>query len=117
MNPTNGANRAPKNGGARIQKRKKGILKGVHNLRHTFGRRLRSAGVPLETRKALLGHANGDITTHYSAAELEELIDAAESIVRRGRRETPNLMLIGRRTGETVGKVSEKKKGLTGKVG
>ncbi|WP_405236944.1 tyrosine-type recombinase/integrase [Lentisalinibacter orientalis] len=95
----------------------KGILKGVHNLRHTFGRRLRSAGVPLETRKALLGHANGDITTHYSAAELEELIDAAESIVRRGRRETPNLMLIGRRTGEAVGKVSEKKKGLTAKVG
>jgi integrase len=40
-----------------------GILKGVHNLRHTFGRRLRGAGVPLETRKALLGHANGDITT------------------------------------------------------
>lgn len=41
-----------------------GILKGVHNLRHTFGRRLRSAGVRLETRKALLGHAHGDITTH-----------------------------------------------------
>ena len=51
-----------------------GILKGVHNLRHTFGRRLRGAGVPLETRKALLGHANGDITTHYSAAELGELL-------------------------------------------
>ena len=34
------------------------------------------AGVPLETRKALLGHANGDITTHYSAAELNELLDA-----------------------------------------
>ena len=34
-----------------------GILKGVHNLRHTFGRRLRGTGVPLETRKALLGHA------------------------------------------------------------
>jgi hypothetical protein len=31
------------------------------------------AGVPLETRKALPGHANGDITTHYSAAEPEEL--------------------------------------------
>ncbi len=53
-----------------------GILKGVHNLRHTFGRRLRGAGVSLETRKALLGHANGDITTHYSAPELSELLDA-----------------------------------------
>jgi integrase len=94
----------------------KGILKGVHNLRHTFGRRLRSAGVPLETRKALLGHANGDITTHYSAAELGELIDAAESIVNRGRHETPNLMLIGCKTEKTVGKVSEIKEGLTKKI-
>lgn len=95
----------------------KGILKGVHNLRHTFGRRLRSAGVPLETRKALLGHANGDITTHYSAAELQELIDASEAIVNRGGQETPNLMLIGRKTEKSVGKVSEMKKGLTGKIG
>ncbi|HYQ71009.1 MAG TPA: site-specific integrase [Gammaproteobacteria bacterium] len=39
----------------------------VHDLKHTFGRRLRAAGVPLETRKVLLGHRNGDITTHYSA--------------------------------------------------
>ncbi len=95
----------------------KGILKGVHNLRHTFGKRLRSAGIPLETRKALLGHANGDITTHYSVAELQELIDAAEAIVKRGGRETPNLMLIGRKTEKTVGKVSEIEKGLAGKTG
>lgn len=94
-----------------------GILKGVHNLRHTFGRRLRSAGIPLETRKALLGHANGDITTHYSAAELNELINAAESIVNRGKTDTPSLMLIGQNVEKTVGKVSEIKKGLTGKTG
>jgi len=50
-----------------------------------------------------LGHARGDITTHYSAAELGELIDAAESIVSRGRQETPNLMLIGGKTGKSVG--------------
>lgn len=93
-----------------------GILKGVHNLRHTFGRRLRSAGVPLETRKTLLGHANGDITTHYSAAELSELINAAESIVSRGRVETPNLMLIRRCEEKTVGKVSENKKGSVEKA-
>ena len=61
-----------------------GILKGVHNLRHTCGRRLRGAGIFLETRKAILGHASGDITTHYSAAELSELIDAAEKITDRG---------------------------------
>lgn len=95
----------------------KGILKGVHNLRHTFGKRLRSVGVPLETRKALLGHAIGDITTHYSAAELSELISAAEKIVERGMNETPNLMLVGRKNQTSVGKVSEMKKGLTEKTG
>lgn len=52
----------------------------VHDLKHTFGRRLRAAGVPLETRKVLLGHTNGDITTYYSAAELEELLRGAEKV-------------------------------------
>lgn len=54
---------------------------GVHNLKHTFGMRLRHAGVPLETRKVLLGHSNGDITTHYSAVQLNELIEAAEKVL------------------------------------
>ena len=74
-----------------------GIMKGVHNLRHTFGRRLRGAGVALETRKALLGHANGDITTHYSAAELGELREAAETITNRGATEAPTLTVIKRK--------------------
>lgn len=34
----------------------------VHDLKHTFGRRLRAAGVSEETRKVLLGHTNGDIS-------------------------------------------------------
>ena len=54
----------------------------VHDLKHTFGRRLRAAGVGAETRKVLLGHKNGDITTHYSAAELAELIRAVNRIDR-----------------------------------
>ena len=54
----------------------------VHDLKHTFGRRLRAAGVGEETRKVLLGHTNGDITTHYSAAELAELITAVNKIDR-----------------------------------
>ena len=29
----------------------------IHDLKHTFGRRLRAAGVPLETRRVLLGIA------------------------------------------------------------
>ena len=52
----------------------------IHDLKHTFGRRLRAGGVELETRKVLLGHRNGDITTHYLAPELEELINAANRI-------------------------------------
>lgn len=62
------------------------VLKGPHNLRHTFGRRLRASGVPFETRKVLLGHVNGDITTHYSAAELRELINAVEKIATSSRK-------------------------------
>ena len=54
----------------------------MHDLKHTFGRRLRAAGVPLETRKVLLGHKSGDITTHYSAPELAELLEAANRVAR-----------------------------------
>ena len=66
----------------------------VHDLKHTFGRRLRAAGVPLETRKVLLGHRNGDITTHYSAPELEELIEAANSVSRGKSGKTPALVIL-----------------------
>lgn len=64
----------------------------VHDLKHTFGRRLRAAGVSEETRKVLLGHKNGDITTHYSAAELAELITAVNKIDRS--LETPAITLL-----------------------
>jgi integrase len=64
----------------------------VHDLKHTFGRRLRAAGVTEETRKVLLGHKNGDITTHYSAAELAELITAVNKIDRS--LETPAITLL-----------------------
>jgi len=87
-------------------------MKGVHNLRNSFGRRLRGAGIPLETRKALLGHAVGDSTTHYSAAELSELFEAVEKIVDRGIAQTPNMTVI-QHSKEVVGKLSEKEKGLT----
>ena len=52
----------------------------VHDLKHTFGRRLRAAGVSFEDRQDLLGHRSGRITTHYSAAELSRLIEAANSV-------------------------------------
>jgi len=55
----------------------------VHDSKHTFGRRLRAAGVSFEDRQDLLGHRSGRITTHYSAAELPGLIDAANSLCER----------------------------------
>ena len=70
----------------------------VHDLRHTFGRRLRAVGVPLETRKVLFGHKNGDITTHYSAPEIKELIDAMERLAEGNARKMPELTLLNVRT-------------------
>ncbi len=55
----------------------------VHDLKHTFGRRLRAAGVGFEDRQDLLGHRSGRITTHYSAAELSRLLDAANLVCER----------------------------------
>jgi integrase len=52
----------------------------VHDLKHTFGRRLRAAGVSFEDRQDLLGHRSGRITTHYSRPELENLIAAANKV-------------------------------------
>jgi integrase len=70
----------------------------VHDLKHTFGRRLRAAGVPLETRKILLGHKNSDITTHYSAPELEELIEAENWVCEGKSGKTPALVVLRHRT-------------------
>lgn len=55
----------------------------VHDLKHTFGRRLRAANVSFEDRQDLLGHKSQRVTTHYSCAELANLISAANSIDRQ----------------------------------
>jgi integrase len=52
----------------------------IHDLKHTYGRRLRSAGVSFEDRQDLLGHKSARITTHYSAPELINLIEASERV-------------------------------------
>lgn len=67
----------------------------VHDLKHTFGRRLRAAGVTFEDRQDLLGHRSGRITTHYSAAELTHLIEAAEKVCDRGNKK-PDLVVLRR---------------------
>jgi hypothetical protein len=49
--------------------------------------------VSFEDRQDLLGHRSGRITTHYSAADLSRLIEAADSVCERdGRR--PELVVL-----------------------
>jgi integrase len=67
----------------------------VHDLKHTFGRRLRAAGVSFEDRQDLLGHRSGRITTHYSAAELSKLLEAANRVCESDRR-PPALVVLRR---------------------
>ena len=87
-----------------LRKRVDLSLVSIHDLKHTFGRRLRAAGVGYEDRQDLLGHKSGRITTHYSAAELENLIEAANRMCGENSRSsfhanqcktTPRLIALG----------------------
>lgn len=53
----------------------------VHDLRHTFGQRLRDAGVQEEDRALLLGHAVQGMPQHYATATLERLLESANSVL------------------------------------
>ena len=67
----------------------------VHDLKHTFGRRLRAAGVSFEDRQDLLGHRSGRMTTHYSAAELTRLVEAAEMVCAKNGSDPELVVLRG----------------------
>lgn len=69
-----------------------GIDVRVHDLRHTFGMRLRAAGVSFEDRQDLLRHKSTRITTHYSKAEIRNLLDALNALCERERR--PEIVLL-----------------------
>jgi integrase len=66
----------------------------VHDLKHTFGRKLRAAGVSFEDRQDLLGHKSGRITTHYSKPELENLVAAADRVCPEERHKTDTLVIL-----------------------
>ena len=88
----------------------------VHDLKHTFGRRLRAAGVSFEDRQDLLGHRSCRITTHYSAAELSRLLDAAERVVdQNGKR--PELVILRGRIGTDSRKAPASAIGVVAKNG
>jgi integrase len=69
----------------------------VHDLKHTFGRRLRSAGVSFEDRQDLLGHKSGRVTTHYSAPELINLIQASERVCTRDWHKSGTIVVLKRK--------------------
>lgn len=52
----------------------------VHDLRHTFGQRLRQAGVPKEDRGLLMGHAVEDMPEHYATSTVERLVEQANKV-------------------------------------
>jgi integrase len=66
----------------------------VHDLKHTYGRRLRAAGVSFEDRQDLLGHKSGRITTHYSQAELAQLIASSNKVCGEESRKSPALVIL-----------------------
>jgi integrase len=57
----------------------------VHDLRHTFGMRLRYAGVSEEDRALLLGHATKSMPQHYATAIVERLVEQANKVRRSER--------------------------------
>jgi integrase len=67
----------------------------VHDLRHSFGARLRAAGVSAEDREALLGHANHSMAGHYASPDVGRLLAQANLIV--DRRGTRTLLRIAER--------------------
>jgi integrase len=73
----------------------------VHDLKHTYGHRLRTAGVGFEDRKLLLGHKSNHVTTHYSAPELGALIRASEMVCDLGSRKSPAIAIV-RATAESA---------------
>ena len=55
----------------------------VHDLRHTYGSRLRAAGVTAEDRALLLGHSTRWMTDHYASADIGRLIGMANRVLDR----------------------------------
>ena len=79
---------AMNNNGWQQARREAGLpLVRVHDLRHSFGCRLRAAGVCAEDREALLGHANHSMAGHYASADVGHLLKLANLLLdRRGTR-------------------------------
>ena len=57
----------------------------IHDLRNTFGIRLRAAGVSEKDRAALLGHAWRSMPDFYASPGISRLIRLANRVIERSR--------------------------------
>lgn len=64
----------------------------VHDLRHTFGQRLRDAGVSNEDRAVLMGHAVENMSEHYATPTIARLVDMANLVA--ATRDTMTLLRV-----------------------
>lgn len=65
-----------------------GGLAALHDLWHTYGQRLREAGVPEEDRVLLVGHAVAGMPQHYATATVERLVELANRVKQTDDRTT-----------------------------
>ena len=61
----------------------------VHDLHHTYGQRLRDAGVSEEDQALLLAHAIDGMPQHYATATVARLVDAANRVAHTVDRTMP----------------------------
>jgi hypothetical protein len=70
------------------------INAGIDSLKHTYGARLRVAGVPEEDRNFLTGHKGRmSTTTYYSAPELMKMLEYSNRVCEQNDK----LVLLKRR--------------------
>ncbi len=73
-----------------------GLSVRVHDLKHTFGRRLCAAEIPFNIMKVLLGHTIGDITASYVGKDIKVLVKAANKVCGSQSGKNPALTVIKR---------------------
>ena len=82
----------------------------MHDLRHTFGQRLRDAGVAEEDRALLLGHAIAGMPQHYATATIARLVAAANKANETRDRTTLLRVVNGSTAGRSRGSRAGKEK-------
>ncbi len=64
----------------------------VHDIRHTFGQRLREAGISEKDRAVLMGHVVDSMPEHYATPTIAHLIECANLV--KDTRDSPTLLRI-----------------------